>query len=350
VDNQNWTQAYVNSLNYWAKRQPNREIRSIFFGGGTPSLMTEAAVNEILNTISKLWTCSSKLEISLEANPTSVESKKFKSFRTSGINRLSMGIQALNDNDLKRLGRLHTVEEAKNAFNIAKKYFDRVSFDLMYGRQHQTLKDWEKELLTAIDMSVGHLSLYQLTIEKNTRFGDLFAKGKLLGLPEDYTSVEFYNLTQNICNANDLPAYEISNHAKSGHECQHNITYWKGIPFLGVGPGAHGRVDIRHKRYLTESPSNPEEWLDQVQKERMNLFHCESLSNNEQAEEYIIMGLRLREGVNLSNYNKLAKTKIPKSIINELINDDLITLDNQILTTTEYGKVLTNYVIRKLLC
>ena len=154
MDNQNWTQAYVNSLNYWAKRQPNREIRSIFFGGGTPSLMTEAAVNEILNTISKLWTCSSKLEISLEANPTSVESKKFKSFRTSGINRLSMGIQALNDNDLKHLGRLHTVEEAKYAFNIAKKYFDRVSFDLMYGRQHQTLKDWEKELLTAIDMSV----------------------------------------------------------------------------------------------------------------------------------------------------------------------------------------------------
>ena len=312
--------------------------------------MSEEAVNKILNTISKLWTCSSKVEISLEANPTSVEAKKFQSFRASGINRLSMGIQALNDNDLKRLGRLHTTKEAKDAFNIAKKYFDRVSFDLMYGRQHQTLKDWEKELSTAIAMSVGHLSLYQLTIEENTRFGELFAKGKLLGLPKDDTSVEFYNFTQNICNANDLPAYEISNHAKKGQECKHNINYWKGISFLGVGPGAHGRVDIRHKRYLTEAPSNPEVWLDQVQKERMHLFHSERISSIEQAEEYIMMGLRLREGINLSHYNKLAETKIPKLIINELVNDNLITLDNQILTTTKSGKVLTNYVIRKLLC
>ena len=312
--------------------------------------MSEAAVDKILNTISKLWTCSSEVEITLEANPTSVESKKFKSFRISGINRLSMGIQALNDNALKRLGRLHTAKEAKDAFNIAKKYFDRVSFDLMYGRQDQTLKDWERELSTAIAMSIGHLSLYQLTIEENTRFGELLAKGKLLGLPKDDTSVEFYNLTQNICNANDLPAYEISNHAIRGQECQHNITYWKGISFLGVGPGAHGRVDIKHKRYLTEAPSNPEVWLEQVEKERMHLFNCKSISNNEQAEEYIIMGLRLREGVNLFHYNKLAKTKIPKSIIKELVNDDLITLDNQRLTTTKYGKVLTNYVIRKLLC
>ena len=312
--------------------------------------MSEDTVNTILDTISKLWTCSSKVEISLEANPTSVEAKKFKSFRKSGINRLSMGIQALNDNDLKRLGRLHTAKEATNAFNIAEKYFDRVSFDLMYGRQHQTLKDWEEELSTAIAMSIGHLSLYQLTIEENTRFGDLFARGKLLGLPKDDASIEFYNLTQNLCNANDLPAYEISNHAKKGHECQHNITYWKGISFLGVGPGAHGRVDVAQKRYLTEAPSNPEIWLEQVQKKRMHLFHYESISKGEQAEEYIMMGLRLTEGVNLTNYNELSKTKIPKSIIKELINDNLISLDNQILTTTKAGKVLTNYVIRKLLC
>ena len=311
--------------------------------------MSEDAINKIINTISKLWTCSSKVEISLEANPTSVEAKKFKSFRTSGINRLSMGVQALNDDDLKGLGRLHTAKEAKDAFNIAKKYFERVSFDLMYGRQHQTLKDWEKELSTAIDMSIGHLSLYQLTIEENTRFGDLLAKGKLPGLPKDETAVEFYNLTQKICNANNLPAYEISNHAKKGQECQHNLTYWKGISFLGVGPGAHGRVDIRKKRYLTEAPSNPEVWLEQVQKKKMHLFHCESISNSEQAEEYIMMGLRLREGVNLSHYNKLAKTELSKSIINELVNDELITLDNQILATTKSGKVLTNYVIRKLL-
>ena len=312
--------------------------------------MSEDAINKILNTISKLWACSAKVEISLEANPTSVEARKFKSFRESGINRLSMGIQALNDNDLKRLGRLHTTKEAKNAFNIAAKYFDRVSFDLMYGRQYQTLKEWENELSIAISMSIGHLSLYQLTIEENTRFGDLFAKGKLLGLPKDSTSVEFYNLTQTICDANNLPAYEISNHAKKGHECQHNITYWRGLSFLGIGPGAHGRVDIKNTRYLTEAPSNPEVWLEEVEKKRMDLFNCESISQFEQAEEYMMMGLRLREGVNLSHYNRLARTQIPKSIINELVNDNLIILEDQILTTTKTGKVLTNYVIRKLLC
>ena len=312
--------------------------------------MSEDTIDKILDTISNLWTCSPKVEISLEANPTSVEAKKFKSFRESGINRLSMGIQALNDNDLKRLGRLHTAKEAEAAFKIAAQHFDRVSFDLMYGRQNQTVKDWEKELLTAIAMSIGHLSLYQLTIEDNTRFGDLFANGKLLGLPKDDTSVEFYNLTQNICDANGLPSYEISNHAKKGQECQHNITYWKGFSFLGIGPGAHGRLDIRQKRYLTEAPSNPEVWLEQVQKEKMHLFHYESISNSEQAEEYIIMGLRLREGVNLSYYNQLAKTKIPEEIINELVNGNLISLDNQILKTTKAGKVLTNYVIKKLLC
>ena len=312
--------------------------------------MSEDTVNKILDTISNLWTFSPKIEISLEANPTSVEAKKFKSFRESGINRLSMGIQALNDKDLKRLGRLHTANEAEGAFNIAAKFFDRVSFDLMYGRQNQTVQDWEKELITAIAMSIGHLSLYQLTIEDNTRFGALFAKGKLLGLPKDDTSVDFYNLTQDICDANGLPSYEISNHAKKGHECQHNITYWKGISFLGVGPGAHGRVDIGGKRYLTEAPSNPEIWLEQVQKERMHLFHSEHISNIEQAEEYIIMGLRLREGVNLSYYNQLARTKIPEEIINELIDDNLISLENQILKTTKTGKVLTNYVIKKILC
>ena len=312
--------------------------------------MSEETVNTILDTIYKLWTCNSNVEISLEANPTSVEAKKFQSFRKSGVNRLSMGIQALDDNDLKRLGRLHTVKDAKEAFNIASKHFDRVSFDLMYGRQYQTLKDWEIELSTAIDMSIGHLSLYQLTIEENTRFGDLFAKGKLLGLPQDDMSVNFYNLTQSICDSHGLPAYEISNHAKKNQECQHNITYWKGFSFLGVGPGAHGRVNIGNKRYLTEAPSHPEEWLKLVQKEKIHEFKCKSISNNEQAEEYVIMGLRLKEGINLSHYNQLAKTKLPESVISELINDSLIKLDNQILTTTKAGKVLTNYVIRRLLC
>jgi putative oxygen-independent coproporphyrinogen III oxidase len=350
IDHKEWTNAYIDCLTYWVQKIPKHQVCSIFFGGGTPSLMSEETVDKILNTISKLWKCNSNLEISLEANPTSVEAKKFKSFQESGVNRLSMGIQALNDIDLKRLGRLHTTKEAKEAFSTASNYFNRVSFDLMYGRQHQTLEDWEMELSSAISMSVGHLSLYQLTIEENTRFGDLFAKGKLRGLPKDEISVEFYNLTQNICELNNLPAYEISNHAKIGHECQHNLSYWNGLPFLGIGPGAHGRVDINAKRYQTEAPSNPERWLQNVKEEKMDLFNFESISNTEQAEEYIMMGIRLRDGIDLSQYSKLSRNKIKQPILNELVDSDLITIKEQKLKTTKTGKIVTDYIIRKLLC
>ena len=312
--------------------------------------MSERTINTILETIKTLWSCESNLEISLEANPTSVESKKFKSFQKSGVNRLSMGVQALNDEDLRRLGRLHSAQEAKKAFSIASKYFSHVSFDLIYGRQYQTIKSWENELSDALKMSLGHLSLYQLTIEKNTRFGALQSKGKLLGLPEDQTSIDLYNLTNQLCESANLYAYEISNHAKKGEECQHNLNYWRGGAFLGIGPGAHGRVDIENKRYQTEAPSNPEVWLEQAHDFKFEKFIYKSLSTAEQAEEYIIMGLRLQEGLNMKHYVNVAKKELPDSKINDLLNENLIEVNDQILKTTNSGKLLTNYIIRELLC
>ena len=350
INQEEWTKAYISNLNFWAKKTSQNRISTIFFGGGTPSLMSEKTVNEILETIFYLWNCQSNLEISLEANPTSVETKKFKAFKNSGINRLSMGIQALNDQDLKRLGRLHTSRDAQKAFDIASESFNRVSFDLIYGRQHQTLKDWETELLGALKMSIGHLSLYQLTIEENTRFSELLSKGKLKGLPADESSINFYNLTNDICESENLPAYEISNHAKKGDECQHNLNYWRGGAFLGVGPGAHGRLNMRNKRYLTEAPSNPDLWLKLVKEQKFESFISKHMSNNEQGNEYIIMGLRLKEGFNIDHHYNLTQRRLPMTKLSELQDQNLIQIDQQMLKTTKSGKLLTDYVIRQLLC
>ena len=261
-----------------------------------------------------------------------------------------MGVQALNDADLKRLGRLHTANEAQEAFYLARNHFDRVSFDLIYARQHQTLQDWEGELLKALSMTVGHLSLYQLTIEANTRFGELFARGKLNGLPQDSKAVEFYQLTQQICESKNLNAYEISNHARQGEECQHNLNYWRGGQFIGIGPGAHGRVHYNGKRHLTETSSKPEVWLKQIKENSLDQFTDEILSKIEQAEEYVMMGLRLEEGLDLDQYYQLSKQKLSNQKLDKLIFENLIQVNNKTLKTTKYGKILTNYVIRELLC
>ena len=350
IDQDEWTRAYIKTLKYWAKKLPDNQISSIFFGGGTPSLMSDRTINKILTSIQKFWNCQSDIEISLEANPTSVEASKFKSFRESGINRISMGIQALNDKDLKRLGRLHSAKEAKQALDIAKKTFSNVSFDLIYGRQHQTLKSWETELLEAISISVGHLSLYQLTIEKTTRFGDLFSKGKLLGLPNELTSTEFYKITDQICESKNFYAYEISNYTQNGNECQHNLNYWRGGTFLGIGPGAHGRINLNTKRYLTEAPSNPETWLTNTLNDDFRKFTYEELSKIDQAEEYVMMALRLEEGIDIRRYSNLTGKRFPENKITELFDANLIQVDEHTLKTTHAGKLLTNYVIRQLLC
>ena len=350
INQKDWTNAYIKSLYYWGKLVPNSKIHSIFFGGGTPSLMEEETVATIIDTISKIWKSYDNIEISLEANPTSVETAKLQSFQKSGVNRLSIGVQAFDNNDLKRLGRLHNVEEAKTALDIAVKTFDRVSFDLIYGRQDQTVQNWENELLQALKIASGHLSLYQLTIEKNTRFSELLKKGKLPGLPEDKLSVEFYEITKQICETFNFYAYEISNHAQNGHECQHNLRYWRGQPFLGIGPGAHGRVDINNNRYTTVSTKNPELWLKNVQENNFDKFIFKKMAPYQQGEEYIITGLRLMEGLDINHFTNLTNRELPKRKIQELSEENLITIKDNVLKTTETGKLFTNFVVKELLC
>ena len=344
-----WEIAYKKVLNYWAQNCTIQSVESIFFGGGTPSLMSASLVYRIINEIHKIWSCKPNIEITLEANPTSVESLNFRSYAQSGVNRVSMGVQALNNKDLKRLGRLHTVDDAKNAFEIAKSVFDRVSFDLIYARQFQTVSDWQLELEEALNMSVDHLSLYQLTIEKNTRFSELHSKGKLKGLPNDDISVEFYNVTQEICSDWGLPAYEISNHAKLGSESQHNLIYWTGGYYLGVGPGAHGRLKVKNKRFRTEMFSNPEKWLKTVTENKFSEFLTIPLSDNEIAEEYLLMGIRLEVGIDVTYFNTYSDQKLSTKKVKLLSDMGLIVFKNNRLFTTKKGKLVTNYIINELL-
>jgi putative oxygen-independent coproporphyrinogen III oxidase len=257
VDHDAWRAAFVSEIERAGKRTEGRVLNSVFFGGGTPSLMEPATVDAIMNAIQRTWPTANDLEVTLEANPTSVEAGKFADFRNAGINRVSMGIQALNDTDLRLLGRMHTAAEGLAAFDIARHTFDRVSFDLMYGRQNQSVTSWETELTQALTLGLDHVSLYQLTIEPGTVFGDRYRVGKLGGLPDDDLSADMYALTQDICAGFDMPRYEVSNHAKDGSESRHNLIYWRYGDYVGIGPGAHGRVTQDGIRVATEQARIP---------------------------------------------------------------------------------------------
>ncbi|MDA9789492.1 radical SAM family heme chaperone HemW [Amylibacter sp.] len=349
VDQKAWADALVSEIQVTASRIPNRTVDTIFFGGGTPSLMLPETVDTILQAIASNWTLSVDAEITLEANPTSVEATRFKGFADAGVNRISMGIQALNNADLKALGRMHTVEEARQAFDIARKIFENVSFDLIYARQNQTLADWRSELTEALDMAVDHLSLYQLTIEQGTRFGDLHARNRLRGLPTDDVSADMYDVTQEICDAKGLNAYEISNHARKGAECQHNRIYWQYGDYAGIGPGAHGRLTIDGQRIATDTPLLPENWLATVQKNGSATRDAERIAPADQAAEYVMMSLRLSEGTNLARVNEISNNRISQSAMTDLIGDGFLSLQNNTLTATSRGKMVLNALLGKLL-
>ena len=345
-----WKIGYIKSLNYWSQLLTKKKVTSVFFGGGTPSLMNSDTIQDIISKIKDSWKVSKDLEVTLEANPTSVESEKFKNFSKVGINRVSIGIQSLIDKDLKKLGRLHSSLEAKNAYNIARANFERVSFDLIFGRQFQSLKAWELELNEALNMSPDHLSLYQLTIERNTQFEKLLSKGKLQGLPNNRKSISFYKTNQRLCNLAGLKAYEISNYAKPGSESQHNLIYWRGGEYLGIGPGAHGRINRRNSRYRTNAPLNPEKWLSEVENNNIQKFTIKKLSRREIADEYFIMALRLSEGLDVGYYNSLSEIPLDFTTTNKLIELGLIKLDKGKLKTTNRGKLLTDQLIKIFLC
>ena len=349
VDQSRWLSAIRLELKNNAIRTKGRTVNTIFFGGGTPSLMEPETVAGIIKEISKLWVLALDIEISLEANPTSVEAQKFSDFRKAGINRISMGIQSLRNDDLKALGRMHSVNEARKAFEIAKDNFERVSFDLIYARQGQSKFDWEIELKEASSMAVDHLSLYQLTIEDGTRFGDLYERGNLKGMPNDSLAADMYDITQEVTLQNDMPAYEISNHAIEGAESRHNLIYWRYGDYIGVGPGAHGRISENGNKIATTTIENPENWLRGVELNGTSTIDDEVINHIDQASEYLMMSLRLIEGVDMERYKKISGVALDNKLIDKNIENGLITVINNNLIATQRGRIILNTLIKDLL-
>ena len=304
VDEARYIKAFASEIAATAQRAPGREVSTIFFGGGTPSLMQPSTVQAILDTIAKHWTVGRDVEVTLEANPTSVDATRFRGYRSAGVNRVSLGVQALNDASLKQLGRLHSTQEALDAVAVARSIFDRYSFDLIYARPKQTPQQWAEELKRAIEEAAEHLSLYQLTIEPETPFHALHKSGKLV-IPDDDTGRDLYDITQEICAQAGLPAYEVSNHARPGAECRHNLVYWRGHEYAGIGPGAHGRLDIDGVRQATATEKRPEAWLMRVESLGHGLVTDDALTREQHADEFLLMGLRLTEGIDPQRYTAL---------------------------------------------
>jgi oxygen-independent coproporphyrinogen-3 oxidase len=323
IDEQRFLRAFHKEITTTAERVRDRTVSSIFFGGGTPSLMQPSTIAGILNSIARQWRVASDVEITLEANPTSVEATRFRGYRSAGVNRVSLGVQALDDRALAELGRMHTAREALDAVAIARSVFDRYSFDLIYARPGQQPEDWANELKTALLEAGEHLSLYQLTIEADTPYAALHKAGKLK-TPDDDLARTLYDTTLEICAAHGLPAYEISNHARLGAECRHNLVYWRGQEYAGIGPGAHGRLDIDGERHATATEKRPETWLTRVEADGHGLITDDQLTNEERGDEFLLMGLRLAEGIEIGRYQELAGRRLDPVRIADLSSHGLI--------------------------
>ena len=305
IDEARWVRAFTAEIASTASRLSGRVVSTIFFGGGTPSLMQPKTVAAVIDAIASHWPIAPDVEITLEANPTSVEAERFRGYRAAGVNRVSLGVQALDDRALAALGRTHSAREALDAVGVARAVFDRYSFDLIYARPDQTSEQWSRELRSALVEAGEHVSLYQLTIEPETPFAALHAVGKLRP-PDENTARILYDVTQEICAAHGLPAYEISNHARPGGECRHNLIYWRAHEYAGIGPGAHGRLDIAGERHATATEKRPETWLARVEKDGHGLVADEILTSAETADEFLLMGLRLAEGIDATRYTQIA--------------------------------------------
>ncbi len=338
--------AYLAELDHMRELTGPREVGNIFFGGGTPSRMMPETTAAILERIAKNWTLGTDAEITLEANPTSVEAERFAGFRAAGVNRVSVGLQALNDADLKALGRTHDVREGLAALKIAQNHFERVSFDLIYARPRQTLVGWRDELGEALKHATGHMSLYQLTIEEGTPFAALHEAGKLVTPGEDL-SRDFYVMTQEMCGEAGLPAYEVSNHASPGQESLHNLGYWRGGDYAGVGPGAHGRLAFDGARHALSTIHIPEDWAERVLAQGHGIENTERLFASDIAEEYLLMGLRLTEGIELSRYAALGG-EIDYFTLATLETDALVRVEEDRLMATPDGRLVLNSVIAAL--
>ena len=349
VDQSRWLTAFQAEIDRIGALTQGRVLNTIFFGGGTPSLMEPALVQGILDRVRATWTLANDVEITLEANPGSVEASRFTGYATAGVNRVSLGIQSLDDTDLRRLGRMHSVDEARAAIAIAQSTFDRVSIDLIYARQDQSLAAWRDELARALDFGTSHLSLYQLTIEDGTVFGQMHAKNLLRGLPEENLAADMFELTQEITKAAGLPAYEVSNHAQPGDESRHNLIYWRMGDYAGIGPGAHGRLTLPSGRFATEAERTPGAWLAKTSASPGKAEQVERLSPEDRASEYLMFALRLREGASLDRYADLAGTPLPDTALSEVETLGLLRRDGDRITTTDTGVMMLNGVLRVLL-
>lgn len=347
IDQKRWSRAYLSELRHVAVETKGRTLQTVFFGGGTPSLMDPELVADILSGVRNLWPMSNDPEITMEANPGSVDMARFAAFRMAGINRISMGVQALNDDDLRRLGRLHSVADARRAFDIARALFERVSFDLIYARQGQDINAWRAELKEALGMAVDHLSLYQLTIEQGTAFGDLLSRGRLRDLPDEDTAADLYDATEDICQAAGFHGYEISNYARPGAESRHNLIYWRYGDWAAVGPGAHGRLTLQGQRRAIENAKMPSDWLSKVEQLGSGETMRDVLSGTDAAHEYLLMSLRLSEGSSISRYGRIGG-KLSKSGMQDLRELGLIRLDSDRIIPTADGKLMLNAIIRTL--
>ncbi|HEY1154491.1 MAG TPA: radical SAM family heme chaperone HemW [Pseudolabrys sp.] len=348
IDEERYVRAFTREIEANAARAPGREVTSIFLGGGTPSLMKPQTVGGILDAIGKYWHVARDVEVTLEANPTSVEATRFHGYRAAGVNRVSLGVQALDDASLKTLGRLHTAREALDAVAIARAAFDRYSFDLIYARPDQTPQMWADELKLAISEAAEHLSLYQLTIEEGTPFFGLHAAGKLT-TPDEASARALYDVTQEVCAQHGLPAYEISNHARPGAECQHNLVYWRGQEYAGIGPGAHGRLDIDGIRHALATERRPEAWLLRVETNGHGIVTDDLLNSEERADEFLLMGLRLAEGIDPRLYARLSGRELDPGRITILREEGAISIDaNGRLRVTRSGFPVLDAVVADL--
>ncbi|HCP82181.1 MAG TPA: coproporphyrinogen III oxidase [Octadecabacter sp.] len=345
IDQARWASAFEKEIDRLAALTPDRVLNSVFFGGGTPSLMDVKTVERILNRVRKSWRLANDIEITLEANPTSIEAGRFAGYHAAGVNRVSVGVQALNDPDLKALGRLHSAKEALSAVELARSTFDRVSFDLIYARQNQTAEQWQSELSRALSFNPDHLSLYQLTIEDGTAFGDRFKRGLLKGLPSEDLGADMWDITQETCEKAGLPAYEVSNHAKKGQESRHNLIYWRSGDWAGIGPGAHGRLTLDGLRHETVCVKSPGIWIEQVETGTIDKAPLSALSATEVIEERVLMGLRMSEGIELPE-GWIVDNAFKINHLKELGH---LSSQGSRLTVTPSGRPVLNAIISHLL-
>ena len=349
IDENGWIDAIVRELEWVAGLQGAERpiVETVFFGGGTPSLMQGSSVQRTLDTIARLWRIANDVEVTLEANPASADAARFRDYRAAGVNRLSLGMQALNDRDLKMLGRLHDVAEARAALKLATANFDRVSLDLIYARPDQTLDAWRKELEEALAFGTEHLSLYQLTIEPATPFYQLHRSGTLK-VPDEGLAADLFELTQEVTAAAGRPAYEISNHARPGAEARHNLLYWRYGTYAGVGPGAHGRLELDGRRVATETEKLPERWRELVARHGHGLREQMPIASEDAAREQLLMNLRLREGIDLGAYCERWGRCVDSKRMAALVEQGLLRLEGERLRATPRGRLLLNSVIAAL--